>query len=717
MNNFEKQIQVETKDQKKLSKQDIKDIDTINKFLTLHEAWNKEEDKETIITSLDQEVIKAWNNLLGHMEKRLWKIKNIEFVDASNNVFSIDTNFWFFRFSDIKNFNPPTWNEKYDIPKELDIYFKNNNPNAGSNWLKQWKEWRKDLSKINNNIQTFYANNKSTLEKDFWIKDIWELTPQQAIYFCTYFTISKLDYDYLQASINSDWTLDKKYFQNLSADEKETYKKNPSEFIKKAEEHSNAIDNASLNDLINKYWTWVCRNYADLMTWTFEAVKSLQKKRVNKLTNMYCSSTLSEADYGDAINNLIVDRHAWNTFFYVSKNNVESIIIDATRADATEKDQNTNLWNISYSDRFLFDVEEMEKMKLITKKEKIEKLEQYVNNLTWEKLTKNSTKAILYQIFDYYNIVWILTGDFKTADMKKAFTYWFMIEDFDSKNTLLKEDLFTLWQQYPNEYKEIRDQKIKPKIIEKVKEEIESSDWKICHLNDMWLENSEWPNILPLLENKNFVLIELNNNNFTEIPKELLTSPNLKYLYMNNNQLNKFPEGVSNSNLEQLSIYSNKFTTFPIWIYQLTKLQTLNISDNYIKSIPEEINTMTNLNNIVIDSNHLNNIPNNILQNNRITWLEQYKKKQQLEFAKYRIRKSSFENKEITIFNTTNQEANIHGIEINLSDLSLRKDDRMAVIEILDSYPKKFLLNIGNRINRIYYPDNKDDLLDIINKL
>lgn len=75
----EKQIQIDMKEWEELSMEDLNNISIINNFLYKHEAINWEENENTIIESLDEDMKTLWNNLKIKFENR------ITFIESNPN--------------------------------------------------------------------------------------------------------------------------------------------------------------------------------------------------------------------------------------------------------------------------------------------------------------------------------------------------------------------------------------------------------------------------------------------------------------------------------------------------------------------------------------------------------------------------------------------------------------------------------------------------------
>lgn len=92
-------------------------------------------------------------------------------------------------------------------------------------------------------------------------------------------------------------------------------------------------------------------------------------------------------------------------------------------------------------------------------------------------------------------------------------------------------------------------------------------------------------------------------------PDSLFMLPNLKYIYIENNQLSgRLPDNIGNlTQLEALSLLGNRFTgPIPSSISKLTQLTQIKLGDNFLTgTIPESIKKLTNLTVLSLQGNQL----------------------------------------------------------------------------------------------------------------
>ena len=122
----------------------------------------------------------------------------------------------------------------------------------------------------------------------------------------------------------------------------------------------------------------------------------------------------------------------------------------------------------------------------------------------------------------------------------------------------------------------------------------------------------------------------LNYNRLTEIPKEIGNLQQLQKLYLNHNRLAEIPKEIGNlQQLQTLDLSNNRLTEIPKEIGNLQQLQTLDLSNNRLTEIPKEIGNLQQLQTLCLFHTQLAEIPKEIgnlqqlqtldLRNNRLT--------------------------------------------------------------------------------------------------
>ena len=96
----------------------------------------------------------------------------------------------------------------------------------------------------------------------------------------------------------------------------------------------------------------------------------------------------------------------------------------------------------------------------------------------------------------------------------------------------------------------------------------------------------------------NLELLNLNNNQLIEVPKEIFTLTNLQELYLSSNKLTEVPKEIGNlTNLQELYLSNNQLTEVPKEIGNLINLQILYLDNNQltIDQVPKNLRRITNI--------------------------------------------------------------------------------------------------------------------------
>ncbi|MDN5212914.1 T9SS type A sorting domain-containing protein [Fulvivirgaceae bacterium BMA12] len=114
---------------------------------------------------------------------------------------------------------------------------------------------------------------------------------------------------------------------------------------------------------------------------------------------------------------------------------------------------------------------------------------------------------------------------------------------------------------------------------------------------------------------KSLESLGLVHNKLEDIPTELNNLTELKQLFLTNNRLTDLPDLSGLSNLEVISVSSNKMLKqVPSTIFSLTTLTRLDIGYTGITTMPEQISLLTNLETLNADGAALTSLPDAITQ-------------------------------------------------------------------------------------------------------
>jgi internalin A len=153
--------------------------------------------------------------------------------------------------------------------------------------------------------------------------------------------------------------------------------------------------------------------------------------------------------------------------------------------------------------------------------------------------------------------------------------------------------------------------------------EIPESLSQLTNLTELYLwgnQISEIPESLSKLTN--LTELYLWQNQISGIPESLSKLTNLTELYLWQNQISEIPESLSQlTNLTELNLSQNQISEIPESLSQLTNLTELNLSQNQISEIPESLSQLTNLTGLNLSQNQISEIPESLSQLTNLTGL------------------------------------------------------------------------------------------------
>ena len=112
-----------------------------------------------------------------------------------------------------------------------------------------------------------------------------------------------------------------------------------------------------------------------------------------------------------------------------------------------------------------------------------------------------------------------------------------------------------------------------------------------------------------------------NNNQFEEFPEVLAACPNLSMISFKSNKIRMISETALSPNIRWLILTNNQLTTLPKTIGKLTKLQKFMLAGNQLQTLPEELANCKKLELIRLAANQLTTLPPWLLTLPRLTWL------------------------------------------------------------------------------------------------
>ncbi|OGJ49215.1 hypothetical protein A2335_05045 [Candidatus Peregrinibacteria bacterium RIFOXYB2_FULL_32_7] len=404
LGNSENTQQVSGSKEGDINRYEVKKGDTLSKIAQkLYGDWRLYR-KIKEINGLKSDVIKVGQIL--KLPKNLSSSSKPETTKNTEPIIEITTNDRnIVRFSTLEDYNPLTSPQRIVVADDLQKLWVNDDIDSAANLEAT------DLGRLKNWVLKFLEFNPNIL-KETGIKDIYHLSPKEAIILASKITMRRLEFSYLQGAFGGvdaegHVIIDSKYLNELPEAQRAKYIANPSllqELVKK-------IDNMPIDQMFFVK-EGVCRNYGDAVKGVFQVLKDMQEAQSSQLANTYCARINSY--HSPVLRKQIVDKHLWNTFYTVNRSGgVDTLVIDATWAD---RDENGNL---DYSsERFLFNIAKMREIGLITEAQQIAQLER------WCREKKNqgskSYSATCLFIADYY---------VKIGDNERAVDFYFELLD------------------------------------------------------------------------------------------------------------------------------------------------------------------------------------------------------------------------------------------------------------------------------------------------
>ncbi|XP_077986680.1 E3 ubiquitin-protein ligase LRSAM1-like [Glandiceps talaboti] len=108
----------------------------------------------------------------------------------------------------------------------------------------------------------------------------------------------------------------------------------------------------------------------------------------------------------------------------------------------------------------------------------------------------------------------------------------------------------------------------------------------------------------------NLRILDLHNNEFTELPEEIGELQNLQILNVGSNKIKKLPRSLGNLQmLQTLIVKGNKLQQLPAELCRLSCLRSLDLSDNGIKALPKNLCQVRTLENVIVDSKQMSYPP------------------------------------------------------------------------------------------------------------
>ncbi|CAH0560859.1 unnamed protein product [Brassicogethes aeneus] len=149
--------------------------------------------------------------------------------------------------------------------------------------------------------------------------------------------------------------------------------------------------------------------------------------------------------------------------------------------------------------------------------------------------------------------------------------------------------------------------------------------FEYCSLTTLIAKNNSLSNdSLPKSFNNTSTLRELNlnGNQITNFPEQILEFTNLKFLYLGGNGMLFISKNIYKlQSLQVLSFGGNNLTEVPATLGHLKHLYALILCDNKLEGLPANIANLHNLKSLMLHKNHLRTLPPEIVALKNLTEL------------------------------------------------------------------------------------------------
>lgn len=108
------------------------------------------------------------------------------------------------------------------------------------------------------------------------------------------------------------------------------------------------------------------------------------------------------------------------------------------------------------------------------------------------------------------------------------------------------------------------------------------------------------------------VYVNLDRNEFREVPAEVLKCAKLKWLRLNGNRLETLPDLTGLKELRRIYLKNNNFASVPEALKGLPKLTDLELSGNPITEVPDWLTRMESLKNVSFNRTRIEKLPEDL---------------------------------------------------------------------------------------------------------
>ncbi len=117
--------------------------------------------------------------------------------------------------------------------------------------------------------------------------------------------------------------------------------------------------------------------------------------------------------------------------------------------------------------------------------------------------------------------------------------------------------------------------------------------------------------------------LDLSDNNLTSLNSEISKLKYLRSLDLGNNELSSLTKELGDlKNLESLILDSNSLENFPKEILELSKLKILSYYYNKLNNIPDGIDKLKELEYLILRTNNLKKLPKSLYKLKKLVWLD-----------------------------------------------------------------------------------------------
>eukprot|EP00833_Pecoramyces_ruminatium_P009460 jgi/Orpsp1_1/1183492/evm.model.c7180000085439.1 len=212
-----------------------------------------------------------------------------------------------------------------------------------------------------------------------------------------------------------------------------------------------------------------------------------------------------------------------------------------------------------------------------------------------------------------------------------------------------------------------------------------------------------------LLKLPNLKYLDLSMNNINKLELNFLNYlPKLKRLYLNYNEINEIiiNDSILNSSLSSLNLSDNNITQFPSQLFNLKNIRNIYLDDNYIKEITDDINKNSNIEIIDLSNNKIEKFPIIFKYLPKLKRLNLYKNKisqTNLDISVF----SSLEELDIGFNNFDGDlkfSRKMKEIIINynlFSSLTIENEEKFPQLETLESFENNLNNNVFDTITKL----------------